>query len=68
MDGHFGMVRKLDKNLAEFKWKNGLRVYFTLIRYQEDRMILLLLGGNKNSQDWDIKKAKSIIKHLGEKD
>ncbi len=61
IEGHFGLVRKLSKNLAEFKWKNGLRVYFCTINEGEKDYVLLLLGGRKNSQQRDIKKAKSMI-------
>ena len=29
INSHFGIVRKINKNLAELRWKNGRRVYFT---------------------------------------
>lgn len=28
--GHFGRVRQLTENLAELKWANGRRIYFTV--------------------------------------
>jgi putative addiction module killer protein len=65
-DGHFGTAKKLSESLAELKWRNGRRVYFTLSQDDEGNIIILLLGGNKNSQDKDIRKAKSIIKSLSE--
>lgn len=63
-DGHFGTVRKLGKSLAELKWKSGRRIYFTITRDEEGNLIILLLGGNKNTQQKDIKKAKALIKKL----
>lgn len=59
-DEHFGHVRQLDKSLAEIKFNNGNRIYFTVKRDGE-KTIILLLGGNKNGQDKDIKKAKSLL-------
>lgn len=56
--GHFGVVKSLDDGVYELKWKNGLRVYFG---YLEKTKILVLLGGNKNGQSKDIKKAKKIL-------
>lgn len=64
--GHFGNAKKLDQSLAELKWKNGRRVYFTLALDGGGNIIILLLGGNKNSQSKDIKKAKAIIKKISE--
>jgi putative addiction module killer protein len=65
-DGHFGIAKKLDKSLAELKWRSGKRVYFTTTLDDDGNIIILLLGGNKNTQSKDIKKAKSIIKDLSE--
>ena len=58
VDGHFGVVKSVDDGVYELKWKSGLRVYFG---YLENTKILVLLGGNKNGQDKDIKKAKKIL-------
>ncbi|OGB84094.1 hypothetical protein A3F66_00950 [candidate division TM6 bacterium RIFCSPHIGHO2_12_FULL_32_22] len=55
--GVLGDSRNLREGLYELRWKNGWRVYF--IRVQNG--ILLLLGGNKNDQKKDIKKARKII-------
>lgn len=68
IDGHFGMAKKLAESLAELKWGNGRRVYFTLAKDEDqgESMILLLIGGNKNSQERDIRKAKSILRNLSE--
>lgn len=58
--GHFGHVKQLDKNLAEIKFNNGARIYFTRLE-KNGKTILLILGGNKNGQDKDIKKAKAFF-------
>jgi len=57
-DGHFGKVRPLGENLLELKWKNGLRIYFCKTG---TNTILLLLGGIKNAQKKDIKKARLLL-------
>ena len=56
--GHFGIVKSVGDGVLELKWKNGLRVYFG---YLERTRILILLGGSKNGQNQDIKKAKKIF-------
>lgn len=65
-DGHFGIAKKLAESLAELKWGNGRRIYFTLTKDEGGSIIILLIGGNKNSQDRDIRKAKSILKKIKE--
>jgi putative addiction module killer protein len=47
--------------LYEFKWDSGLRVYYAFFEDNEGRLMLLLLGGNKNSQASDITEAKNIV-------
>ena len=47
--------------LYEFKWDSGLRVYYAFIEDDQGRLMLLLLGGNKNSQVSDINVAKNIL-------
>jgi putative addiction module killer protein len=47
--------------LCEFKWNNGLRIYFSLIEDKMGRLLLLLIGGNKNSQSCDIILAKNVL-------
>ncbi len=58
---HFGDCKPLagtDNSILELRWKNGWRVYF----YREERFaIRLLLGGKKNDQKEDIKKAKVLF-------
>lgn len=47
--------------LYEFKWDSGMRVYYAFLEDSEGRLMLLLLGGNKNSQQSDITEAKNIV-------
>lgn len=54
--GHFGSVRKLGDGLAELKFNNGNRIYYAMTSQTE-----IILEGNKNGQDKDIKKAKSFL-------
>ena len=63
----FGVLsnyKQLDKDysLYEFKWNSGLRVYFALLNDRAGRFILLLIGGNKNTQERDIMNSKNIIR------
>jgi putative addiction module killer protein len=57
-EGHFGEHKEVGDGVSELKWKNGRRVYYAEI---PERQILLLLGGNKNGQDKDIRQAKKIF-------
>lgn len=61
LDGHFGIHKSVsnDDMVWELKWDNGRRIYYA---YVPESKILLLLGGNKNGQDYDIKQAKKIFK------
>jgi len=55
--GHFGDCKHLEGDVWELKWKNGRRLYYADIPPDN---IILLLGGNKNGQNKDIKEAKKI--------
>jgi len=57
--GHFGDHKDVGEDVWELKWANGRRVYYA---YIPEKKILLLLGGNKNGQDKDIRKAKKILR------
>ncbi len=63
IDEHFGFAKRLNEKLAELKWKNGRRVYFSVLS-TEKKTIVLLVGGNKNSQSKDIRKAMSILREI----
>jgi len=56
---YFGEHKPLGDELLELKWKNGRRVYYSLILKEE--LTLVLLGGNKNGQSKDITKARKIL-------
>lgn len=58
IDGHFGDINDVGDCVLELKWKNGRRVYYA---YLAKAQILLLLGGNKNGQSYDISQAKKIL-------
>jgi putative addiction module killer protein len=56
---HFGDAKSLGDGLAELRWKNGWRIYF----FKEGRnMIVLLVGGHKNAQEKEIKKARLLLR------
>jgi putative addiction module killer protein len=59
--GHFGKARDLGGKLAELKWENGRRVYFAMTLDSEGRIVILILGGNKNGQSKDINQARKIL-------
>ena len=57
-EGHFGDHKQVRDHVWELRWENGRRIYYSLIPVSR---VLLLLGGNKNGQDKDIKKAQKTI-------
>ncbi len=57
---HFGDAKNLGDGLAELRWKNGRRVYFSKTGAI---VILLLNGGLKNAQKKDIQKARLLLEH-----
>jgi putative addiction module killer protein len=59
--GHYGDFKDLGLGLAELRWANGWRVYFTKAIDTNGNLILVLLGGIKNAQKKDIKKARRLI-------
>jgi putative addiction module killer protein len=61
--GNFGDCKEIVENLFELRafFGGGLRVYFTI---RENAVILLLAGGDKDSQTKDIKTAKEIMATL----
>lgn len=58
MNGHFGTVNDVGNDILELKWQNGRRIYYA---HLVDLKIILLLGGNKNGQNYDISQAKKIL-------
>ena len=61
--GNFGDYKYLESSIYELRIKTGpgYRIYYTK---KEDKVILLLIGGDKSTQQKDIKKAKEILKEL----
>lgn len=59
-DSHFGTVNNLGDGLAELKFNNGIRIYFR-IKSHNNKIAILILGGNKNGQQKDINKAKKVL-------
>ena len=57
---YFGDHKPLGESLLELRWKNGRRIYYTLIK--EEGITVILLGGFKNAQKKNIKKARQILK------
>lgn len=62
-NSHFGHHKYLEKDVWGLKFNDGRRVYYGFIRKLN---IILLLGGNKNGQDKDIKKAAKIFREIAE--
>jgi putative addiction module killer protein len=58
-EDHFGTVRRFE-GITELKWASGLRVYSA----ERPLNLILLLGGNKNGQDKDIRKAKRLLSEI----
>lgn len=60
---HYGHVRRLSSVLFEIKFNNGNRIYCTE-KVIDGKTIILILGGNKNGQDKDIKRAQKIAEKI----
>jgi putative addiction module killer protein len=64
-DEHFGECRSVGDGIRELKinFAKGYRVYFV---EKDGKIIVLLSGGDKSTQEKDIKKSKEIWKKLNE--
>ena len=60
-DEHFGDIKSVGDGINELKinYANGYRIYF---KETDGKIILLLMGGVKSTQQQDIEKAKNIWK------
>ncbi len=60
-DGHFGDCEPVGEGIRELKinYAKGYRVYFN---EKDGKIIILLVGGDKSTQQKDIEKAKMILK------
>jgi len=58
--GNFGDCKTLQEGVSELRihYGPGIRIYYGKIG---DRIVLLLCGGDKGSQDRDINKAKDYL-------
>ena len=65
--GNFGDVKSVGGEINEMRIfvGPGYRLYYVI---RDGRIILLLCGGNKSTQERDIKKAKEMVKQLGEEE
>ncbi len=62
-DEHFGDCVPVGDGIQELKvnFSKGYRVYF---KEKNGKIIILLLGGDKSTQQKDIKKAKELAKQI----
>jgi putative addiction module killer protein len=62
-DEHFGDCEPVGDGIRELKinYAKGYRVYF---KEKDGKIIVLLIGGDKSTQQSDIEKAKEIWKSL----
>ncbi len=62
--GHLGDAKALGGRLMELRiaFGPGYRLYFCL---RDGQVVILLCGGDKDSQARDIAKARSILEQLG---
>jgi putative addiction module killer protein len=60
-NGNFGDYKYISENIYELRISSGpgYRVYYVK---DTDKIVILLVGGDKSSQDIDIKKAKLLAK------
>ena len=61
--GNFGDTKRIATNLFElrFFFGSGYRVYYTI---QNEKIVLLLCGGDKSTQSKDITRAKLLLAQL----
>ena len=62
-DEHFGDCEPVGNGILEIKidYAKGYRVYF---KESDGKLIILLIGGDKSTQQRDIERAKEILKRL----
>lgn len=62
-DEHFGDFKPVGDGILEIRinYAKGYRIY---LKEKNDKLIILLIGGEKSTQDRDIKKAKLIWKRI----
>lgn len=62
-DEHFGGCEPVGNGIRELKidYAKGYRVYF---KESDGKIIILLIGGDKSTQQNDIKRANEILKRI----
>ena len=62
-DGHLGNCESVGEGIIELKidYAKGYRIY---LKEKNGRLIILLVGGDKSTQQNDIKKAKEILHQI----
>lgn len=65
-DEHFGDCRPVGEGISEMRvnFAKGYRIYFKI---KDEKVIILLVGGDKSTQQKDIRKAKKIWKEISKK-
>jgi putative addiction module killer protein len=65
-DEHFGDCRPVGEGISEMRvnFAKGYRIYFKI---KDEKVIILLVGGYKSTQQKDIRKAKKIWKEISKK-
>jgi putative addiction module killer protein len=61
--GHYGYYKRLSSLLYEIKFNNGNRIYYTE-KVIDAKTLILILGGNKNGQDKDIRWAQKVAEKI----
>lgn len=61
--GNFGDFKAIGDGISELRYTfgPGFRVYYAL---KDETIVLLLIGGDKSSQENDIEKAKKVLEGL----
>jgi putative addiction module killer protein len=61
--GNFGDIRPVGDGVSELRihYGPGYRIY---LKKQGDALVILLVGGDKSSQDQDIRLAKELARNL----
>jgi len=64
-NGHFGDYRVIGDGVSELRFhvRSGIRIYYF---QREQEVIVLLAGGNKDSQKKDIETAKKLVRQIRE--
>ena len=61
--GNFGDIRPVGDGVSELRIHYG-PVYRIYLKKQGDALVILLAGGDKSSQDQDIRLAKELARNL----